>query len=360
MVRQKTPLQAVLKLEDGSEFSGISFGADTSVSGEVVFNTGMVGYPETLTDPSYFGQILVFTYPLIGNYGVPHQNNTDALSRNFESSRFQAAGIIVNDYSQKPHHWNSTRTLGDWLKGYSIPGLTGIDTRALTKKLREQGTMLGKIAFRNEQIDLYDPNVDQLMPKVSIARPAVYGEGEKRVLLIDCGSKHNIINSLLSRGVSVKRVPWDHDVHTESFDGLLISNGPGDPKQCRKTILQIRDALSRQVPTFGICLGHQLMALAAGANTYKLEYGHRSQNQPVIEMGTNRCLITSQNHGFAVENSTLPSDWSPWFNNLNDGTNEGLRHDHLPFMSVQFHPEASPGPVDAGFLFDDFLKMMHT
>ena len=349
-----------LILEDGSVFTGVSFGSPNSVAGEVVFNTGMTGYPETLTDPSYTGQILVLTYPLIGNYGVPTENAAHNLSQLFESEAVQISGLVVSDYSNQYSHWNSGQSLSHWLNSHHIPALYDIDTRALTKKLREKGTMLGKIEFSRKSIDFYDPNLDNLVEKVSVAKTLTHGSGKTRIVLIDCGCKHNIVNSLVSRKVQVTRVPWNYNLSKLDFDGLVVSNGPGDPKMCRQTILQIRLTIERGIPVFGICLGHQLMALAVGANTYKLKYGHRSQNQPVIEVGTNKCLVTSQNHGYAVDNNTLPRDWHPWFNNLNDGTNEGICHVSGRFRSVQFHPEAAPGPVDAGYLFDEFLEGVHS
>jgi carbamoyl-phosphate synthase small subunit len=349
-----------LTLEDGSCFQGISFGADHSVAGEVVFNTGMTGYPETLSDPSYKGQILILTYPLIGNYGVPLEETANHLFEKFESESLQISALLVSDYSSLYHHWNSGQSLGEWLKRSKIPALFGIDTRALTKKLRERGTMLGRIEIRDEKIEFYDPNLENLVEQVSISQPIEYGSGRTRIVLIDCGCKHNIIHSLLARKVRLFRVPWNYPLDNMVFDGLVISNGPGDPKICRQTILQIRQTISRDIPVFGICLGHQLLALAAGANTYKMKYGHRSQNQPVIELNTRRCLITSQNHGYAVDNAALPDEWTPWFINLNDDTNEGIQHLSGRYRSVQFHPEASPGPVDAGYLFDDFLKMVRS
>jgi carbamoyl-phosphate synthase small subunit len=347
-----------LVLEDGSSYEGISFGSRIPSAGEVVFNTGMTGYPETLTDPSYKGQILALTFPLIGNYGVPHEKKKVSLSKYFESDSIKISGLLVSDYSQDYSHWNAGQSLAQWLKTHKIPSLFDLDTRALTKKLREQGTMLGKIEFNNKSIDFYNPDDDNLVAQVSISEPINYGSGKKKIVLMDCGCKFNIIHSLISRNVKITRVPWNFPVNDLDFDGLVVSNGPGDPKMCRQSILQIRDTISRGIPVFGVCLGHQLMALAVGANTYKLKYGHRSQNQPVMDVKTNRCLITSQNHGFAVDNNTLPSDWEPWFINLNDNTNEGIRHRTGQFMSVQFHPEASPGPTDSGYLFDKFLEVV--
>ncbi len=350
--------KARVLLENGLVFSGFSFGRKKSVAGEVVFNTGMTGYPETLSDPSYHGQILAVTYPLQGNYGVPSEATKSILPENFESLRVQISGLLISDYSFEYSHWNAKKSLADWLIEHGVPALYGVDTRELTKVLREKGSMLGKIEHDSDSVEFYDPNLDNLVKKVSISRPRSYGSGSKKIALIDCGCKINIIHSLLNRGVEVWRVPWDYDLSKDQFDGLVISNGPGDPKMCRQTILQIRQSISRNIPAFGICLGHQLLALAAGANTYKLKYGHRSQNQPVIDVQTKKCIITSQNHGFAVDNKTLPKEWEPWFLNLNDQTNEGIRHKSGRFRSVQFHPEASPGPVDAAYLFDDFLKVV--
>lgn len=352
------PTQAKLILEDGSIFNGYSLGADRSIAGEVVFNTGMVGYPETLTDPSYNSQILTLTYPLIGNYGVAGDKQQNHLSQTFESIQIQISGLIVSDYSQKFNHYQAKQSLSEWLIENEIPALHGVDTRALTKKLREKGTMLGKIQFDAEDVDFYDPDKDNLVEKVSNGKPTEHGAGKKRIVLIDCGSKHNIIHNLIKRGLQVLRVPWDYNFCNEKFNGLVISNGPGNPKMCRKTIYNIRYAISKKIPTFGICLGNQLLALAVGANTYKLKYGHRSQNQPVMEVGTDNCWVTSQNHGYAVDTKTLPAEWEPWFINLNDDTNEGIRHRSGLFRSVQFHPEANPGPVDAEGLFDDFVGML--
>ena len=346
----------VLQLEDESCWEGFSFGKEISSAGEVVFNTGMTGYPESLTDPSYFGQILVLTYPLIGNYGVPGKAAGDS-EKNFESDRIQVKGLVVSEYSEDYSHWDACQSLSDWLQDEGIPAITGIDTRSLTCHLRERGTMLGQLIFR-EDPGFYDPNTEALAANVSLPEPLRMGRGNRRIAVLDCGCKKSILRQFLDRGVEILRLPWNHDLRQADFDALFISNGPGDPKTCTETIAAVRWALQNQIPTLGICLGHQILALAAGADTYKLKYGHRSQNQPVIENDTQNCLISSQNHGFAVDTNTLPDDWRIWFTNLNDQTNEGIIHRSGQFMSVQFHPEASPGPEDAAFIFDRFLQLI--
>jgi len=351
-----TTPKSELILEDGSKFYGYLIGAKKDESGEVVFNTGMVGYPESLTDASYKGQILVLTYPLIGNYGVPGYEKEDNLLKYFESDRIQVKGLIITDYSDRYSHWNAKKSLSEWLKEHNIPGIYGVDTRELTKKLRKKGTMLGKIICNNNDISLEDPNKRNLMLEVSVKEPIIYKKGKKRIILVDCGTKNNIIRAFLRRGFTVIRVPWDHDFLDEKADGIIISNGPGDPKKCRQTIKNVKEALSKKTPILGICLGSQILALATGANTYKLKYGHRGHNQPCIEAGTKRCYITSQNHGYAVDAQTLPEDWREWFYNNNDGTNEGIIHISKPFFGTQFHPEASPGPDDTEFLFDMFVR----
>lgn len=345
-----------LVLEDGTEFVGRSFGYEKSVAGEVVFYTAMVGYPESLTDPSYTGQILVPTFPMIGNYGVPSDVQADGLNAFYESHKIHASGMIISDYSFEYSHWNAVKSLSEWLIENEVPGLYGIDTRALTKILRDKGSLLGKIEFEDEPIEFYDPNKVNLVAEASIDQPETYGEGTEKVVLIDCGVKNNIIRCLLNRGAQVKRVPWDYDFTNESYDGVFISNGPGDPAMCDATVDIIKKVIAENKPIMGICLGNQLLARAAGAETYKLKFGHRSHNQPVLLKGTNRCFITSQNHGFAIDNATLPSDWEELFVNVNDGTNEGIKHKTKPFFSTQFHPEATSGPVDTEFLFDDFME----
>jgi carbamoyl-phosphate synthase small subunit len=356
-----------LVLEDGAQFEGLVFGANQPVAGEVVFNTGMVGYPESLTDPSYSGQILTLTYPLVGNYGVPAYRRDDfGLPATFESERIQAAGLIVWEHSEKYSHHTAKRSLDQWLASEGIPALAGIDTRALTKRLREKGTMLGAIepAELAEPIQFFDPNATDLVATVSVDEVVRYdggGEDAPTVVVLDCGCKANIIRSLLDRGLDVIRVPHDHYFLGMEFDGLLISNGPGDPGMCQAAITNVERALALDVPILGICLGNQLLALAAGAETYKLPFGHRSQNQPCVEVQPSgergpRCVITSQNHGYAVRAESLPDDWRLWFVNANDGTVEGIRHISKPRWSVQFHPEATPGPVDSAWIFDEFVE----
>ena len=349
--------KSTLVLEDGTQFFGKPFGANISVPGEVVFNTAMTGYPESLTDPSYRGQLLVLTYPLVGNYGVPNNEDENGIARFFESERIHISGLVISDYSFRYSHWNAQKSLSQWLKENNIPGIYGIDTRALTRHIRECGAMPGKILHNGDRMEFIDPNATNLVAEVSAKQRTVYGDGAKKVLLIDCGVKNNIIRCLVERDVTVIRVPWDHDISKEDYDGLFISNGPGDPRMCEATISNLKRAFKQDKPIFGICLGNQLMALAGGAECYKLKYGHRSHNQPVQKVGTHRVFITSQNHGFAINNETLGKDWEPLFVNLNDGTNEGMKHKSKPFFSVQFHPEASGGPSDTAFLFDEFLNL---
>lgn len=360
---------ATLILDDGTVFQGFSFGYEKPIVGEVVFNTAMSGYPESLTDPSYAGQLMVLTYPLVGNYGVPSRTLcADGLSTFMESERIHAEAIIVSDYSHQYCHWNAQCSLGDWLKEEKVPGIYGIDTRALTKKLREHGVMMGRIAIEcenggaNKNTENFgNYSAINYVDKVSCKEVITYsaGDGKKRVVLVDCGVKHNIIRCLLKRGVTVVRVPWNYDFNKLEYDGLFISNGPGDPDTCDAAVQNIRMALSGDKPICGICMGNQLLAKAGGASIYKLKYGHRSHNQPVRMLGTNQCFITSQNHGFAVDNDTLGEDWKPLFINMNDGTNEGIIHKSKPFFSSQFHPEACSGPTDTeSLIFDKFVSML--
>ncbi len=353
--------KAKLILEDGSVFHGYGFGAKNGVSGEVVFNTSMVGYPESMTDPSYAGQILVFTYPLIGNYGVPPEQKEHGLLKFFESDDIHTKGIIISDYSFEYSHFNAASSLDGWMDSKGVPGIYGIDTRELTKKLREKGTMVGKIIM-DKDVPFEDPSTVNLVETVSIDKPVYYGDPKSkiRVLVIDCGVKYNILKSFIKRGCYVIRAPWNHDFSDMDYDALFISNGPGDPEICVETIRHIKKAMEEKNPrpVMGICLGNQLLGLAAGGKTHKLKYGHRSQNQPCIDLETGRCYITSQNHGYVLDTKTLPAGWAPWFVNANDDTNEGIKHKDLPFFSVQFHPEASPGPVDTDFLFDQFIDVI--
>ena len=352
-----------LVLEDGTKFHGQSFGYDQPVAGEVVFNTAMMGYPESLTDPSYAGQLMTLTYPLVGNYGVPPFSvEPDGLATFMESDKIYASAIIVADYSEKYSHWNAVESLASWLKREHVPGITGIDTRQLTKVLREHGVMMGKIIFDDEPDNIPTAEYEGVnwVDRVSCKDIIRYNEGAgKKVVLVDCGVKNNIIRCLVNRGVEVIRVPWNYDYTSMDFDGLFLGNGPGDPDMCEDAVNVIRRQMSlSRKPICGICMGNQLLAKAGGANIYKLKYGHRSHNQPVREVGTNRCYVTSQNHGYAVDAKTLGSDWRELFVNMNDGSNEGVCHKENPWFTSQFHPEACSGPIDTEFMFDRFIKTL--
>lgn len=352
---------AWLELENGFVFKGKSFGFESPVSGEIVFNTGMVGYPQSLTDPSYKGQILCLTYPLQGNYGVPRiELDEFGLPLNFESSEVQVSGLVVQNYSFSYWHFEAFQSLRKWLVSNQVPALTGVDTRQITKILREKGSMLARIYFREDKKPVFfDPDKENLVKQVSCKSVEEFGKGRKTVALIDCGTKNNIIRNLVKRGLKVLRCPWDYPVtEKEKIDGLVVSNGPGNPVMVEKTIETIKTSIKQKIPLFGICLGNQLLAIAAGGSTFKLKYGHRSQNQPVQNTETKKCLITSQNHGFAVNTKTLSRQWKQLYYNLNDNTNEGIKHKKHKFFSVQFHPEAMPGPKDANFLFDVFARWL--
>ena len=356
--------KVTLRLEDGTEFHGTSFGYEKPVAGEVVFNTAMMGYPESLTDPSYAGQLMTLTFPLVGNYGVPPFTfEENGLPTFMESEKIHVRAIIVSDYSREFSHWNGVETLADWLKREQVPGITGIDTRQLTKVRREHGVMMGKSLFDGmpDEVPEADYAGVNFVDQVSCREVIKYNEGaDKKVVLVDCGVKANILRCLIRRGVEVIRVPWNYDFNELEFDGLFLANGPGDPETCEVTVQNIRRFLANPVvrPCMGICMGNQLLSKAAGARIYKLKYGHRSHNQPVRKVGTETCFITSQNHGYAVDSSSLPADWEPMFVNMNDGSNEGVRHKKNPWFSAQFHPEACSGPVDTEYMFDDFVKLL--
>jgi carbamoyl-phosphate synthase small subunit len=344
-----------LFLEDGTAYEGESFGAKVETGGEAVFATGLTGYVESLTDPSFAGQILVCTYPLIGNYGVPSPDK-------FESSKIHVAGLVVSEYSEEYSHADAKQSLAAWLKAEGVPAITGVDTRAITKRLRERGVMLAHLGEKQPR-HYEDPNRENLVAHVSPREIRIYGSGPVKITLVDCGVKENIIRSLLRPGITLKRVPWDYDFTDDDYHALVLGNGPGDPEMCVATIHHIGLAMRREKPILGVCLGNQLLALAAGGSTYKLKYGHRSHNQPCIDKigrasipeSQDRCYITSQNHGFAVDASTLGHGWQVWFENANDGSVEGIRHATKPWRSVQFHPEAAPGPTDTAWIFDEFL-----
>jgi carbamoyl-phosphate synthase small subunit len=368
--KKLTPARLVL--EDGSEFAGWGFGKLRSQAGEVVFTTGMAGYPQSLTDPSFRGQILVSTYPMVGNYGIPLEPKTGepilderGIPVDFESDRVQVSGFVVSEVCEDPSHFASTSSLSLWLERNNVSALAGIDTRALTERLREHGVMRGKILVDGTRDVTFDSGdsahpVAEVSPTEVRTYPAegMGGKRAPRVVLIDCGAKANILRCLIARKIEVIRVPWNHDLLNLDYDGIFLSNGPGDPKACGKTIATVRRAIAGTKPVFGICLGNQLMALAAGADTYKLPYGHRGQNQPCVEVGTKRCYITSQNHGYAVRGDTLPSGWESWFVNGNDGTIEGVKSTNGLFSAVQFHPEGCPGPRDTEFLIDRFIAQV--
>jgi len=371
-VRSTTPTsdRATFTIRNGPIFHGTSFGARSTVSGEAVFTTSLVGYPESLTDPSYRGQILVFTQPLIGNYGVPSGvRDEHGLLKYFESPNIQAVGVVVADAAEKYSHWTAVESLSEWCAREGVPAVTGVDTRAIVTYLREQGSSLARITIGDEydqdqDEDFIDPEQINLVRKVSTKAPFHVSAPSPtaHVAVIDCGVKENILRSLVSRGASATCFPFDYPIHkvAHHFDGVFISNGPGDPTHCQDTVYSLRKLMeTSQIPIFGICLGHQLVALATGARTIKLKYGNRAHNIPALDLTTGKCHITSQNHGYAVDVTTLPKGWKPYFVNLNDNSNEGLIHETRPIFSTQFHPEAKGGPLDSAYLFDMYLENVH-
>lgn len=366
--------QAWLVLRDGTTFEGHSFGYSPKegTEGEIVFNTGMVGYPETLTDPSYKGQILVTTYPLQGTYGIPDWNavSRSGLREHFESDAVQVTGLVVGDYQNVPSHHRSTQTLEQFLKAHKVPAISGIDTRAIVKKIREEGAMPAKIYIGKlpgsaaSRKFTRDTDHEDLVAQVSTKEVTEYGSGKIRILLPDTGVKLNIIRSLLRFDTTIIRVPHDHpfmelrEAGELQFDALFIPNGPGNPEMNTALIAQVRKALDERLTIFGICLGNQILALAGGCKTEKLPYGHRGQNQPCMDVDSGHCIVTSQNHGFAVTKKGMPKNIKPWFTNLHDDSIEGIYFTDRPARSVQFHPESTPGPVDASYLFETFINSL--
>ncbi|MDA4116051.1 MAG: glutamine-hydrolyzing carbamoyl-phosphate synthase small subunit [Thaumarchaeota archaeon] len=365
---------AVLLLEDGTLFLGKGFGAEATVVGELVFNTGMVGYPESMTDPSYAGQVLCFTYPLIGNYGVPSGEEKDVfgLPRYFESGGIKVTGLVVQESCQKPSHWASVQTLSRWMADQGIPGIEGVDTRALVSTIRERGVMMcalangPQVANRRELKRLLEKSARydsvDFVKRVSVKKAETYGVAEDRVVVIDCGVKESIIRNMLGRGYSVVRMPFDSpyaEVMKHDPAGVIVSNGPGDPRLCVETVKTTAKLVDSEVPVLGICLGEQVLGMSQGGETYKLKYGHRGQNKPVVDLVSGRGYVTSQNHGYAVDPKSLSkTDLKPWFINGDDKSVEGLVHGSKPAIAVQFHPEAAPGPYDTEFVFDRFAEMI--
>ena len=366
--------KAWIVLDDGTACVGQAFGYQKNVIGEVVFTTGMVGYTKSLTDPSYKGQILMFTYPLIGNYGVPSYLDVDefGLPRFFESDTIKVQGVIVHEYCAKPSHWASTQNIHEWLLREEIPGICGVDTRSLTQRIRVKGVMMGAIVIGEapekgfmmlEKAKKYGEI--NFVDEVSIKSPKIYGSGKEIIALIDYGVKLNILRSLLLRGFKVVRLPYDYSIdQILSFnpDGIVLSNGPGDPKQLTSSVIVVKELLDKyNKPILGICLGNQVLSLAGGADTYKLKFGHRGQNKPALELANGKCYIVSENHGYAVDGKSLEkSEFDVWLKNIDDGTIEGLKHRTKPILSTQFHPEASPGPYDTTFVFDVFAEMVRS
>lgn len=362
--------KCTLVLSSGERLEGELIGAPLSTSGEMVFTTGMVGYCEAMTDPSYYGQILTFSYPLIGNYGVPSLpvNDDAMIPSGFESHKVHVAGIIVSVDSEDAYHWNSFHSLDNWMKQQGIPGIAGLDTRHLVHLIRGGIHLRGRFEVEDAKrsvallsgakLDVggfFDPADNDILNKVSTKERRVLGKGKTRIGLVDCGVKWNIIRQLIDRSCEVELLPWNTDLTKVDCGGFLLSNGPGDPNRAEVLVKNVRKQLESNRPILGICLGHQILALAAGATTTRMAYGHRSHNQPVLQVGTRRGYITSQNHGYVVQTESLPKEWAPWFVNVNDNTIEGIRHTSKPFRSVQFHPEAAGGPRDTAWITEQFV-----
>ncbi len=363
-----------LILDDGTVLDGIGFGYSTVVFGEIVFNTGMVGYPETLTDPSYSGQILTLTYPLIGNYGVPDPaiKDDDGISSYFESDKIQVRGLVIHELSMIASHWNLSMTLDEWLYKEKISGISGIDTRELTKKLRTSGVMMAALAVSDTEIDeakvkkqlslAQNYTTEKFMDAVSTKDEQVFGKDKKTVVVIDTGVKNAILRNIIEIGYKVVKVPWNSSIEkilSYKPKGVVVSNGPGDPQNCPDTIKTAKSLIEKNIPTLGICLGAQILGLAGGADTYKLKYGHRGQNKPCVNLENDQVYVTSQNHGYCISPDTLKnSEFNLWFSNTDDKTVEGIKHKKQKCIAVQFHPEASPGPYDCKFVFEELKNLM--
>ncbi len=364
----------MLILEDGTIFEGMGFGYPTVAFGEAVFNTGMTGYIEALTDPSYSGQILTLTYPLVGNYGVPDPmvKDTDGILKNLESDVIQARGLVVHELSLTASHWNLTMTLDEWLYNEKIPGISGIDTRELTIKLRTSGVMMAALVVSDTPINALEVkkklesakkyNDEEFMNTVSIKEPQTFGTESESIVVIDTGVKNSILRNVRSLGYKVIKVPWNYSLEkilSYNPKGVIFSNGPGDPIKCAETMKTAKQVIEKNIPTLGICLGAQILGLAGGANTYKLKYGHRGQNKSCIDLDNNQVYVTSQNHGYCIDPDSLKNtDFKLWFTNADDKTVEGIKHKKNKIIAVQFHPEASPGPFDCMFIFEELKKLI--